>query len=117
MRAEPVRAARRPTAPTDSSVARPFLPPASIPLIAFFCDLPVRLEAGTSSGAIAPVMSKVTASNVSLEVTSAQIKQFFSFCGRIEDISLVKGANYQTAVITFERASAAKTALLLQDAV
>lgn len=70
------------------------------------------------SGAIAVIsMSKITASNISLEVTQAQVKQFFSFCGRIEDISLEKGANYQTAVITFERASAAKTALLLQDAV
>lgn len=66
---------------------------------------------------LAVSMSKITASNISLEVTQAQVKQFFSFCGRIEDISLEKGANYQTAVITFERASAAKTALLLQDAV
>lgn len=62
-------------------------------------------------------MSKITASNISLDVTQAQVKQFFSFCGRIEDITLEKGANFQTAVITFERASAAKTALLLQDAV
>lgn len=62
-------------------------------------------------------MSKVTASNISLDVTQPQIKQFFSFCGRIQDISVEKGANHQTAHITFERASAAKTALLLQDAV
>lgn len=62
-------------------------------------------------------MSQITASNISLDVTQAQVKQFFSFCGRIESIELVKGANHQTANITFERASAAKTALLLQDAV
>ncbi|BFZ53534.1 Protein vip1 [Savitreella phatthalungensis] len=62
-------------------------------------------------------MSKVTASNISLDVTQPQIKQFFSFCGRISDISVRKAANHQTAHITFERASAAKTALLLQDAV
>ena len=62
-------------------------------------------------------MTKVTASNISLDVTQPQIKQFFSFCGRIQDISVEKGANHQTAHITFERASAAKTALLLQDAV
>ena len=62
-------------------------------------------------------MSKVTASNISLDVTKEQVKQFFSFCGRIEDIEIHKDPNYQTAQITFERASAAKTALLLQDAV
>jgi hypothetical protein len=62
-------------------------------------------------------MVQVTAEEISLDVTKEQVKQFFSFCGRIQDVSITKGANYQTAKITFERASAAKTALLLEDAV
>ncbi|ORY84793.1 hypothetical protein BCR37DRAFT_344939 [Protomyces lactucae-debilis] len=61
-------------------------------------------------------MYKVTAEDISLDVTKEQVKQFFAFCGRIEDIEITKGANHQTAIVTFERASAAKTALLLQHA-
>ncbi len=62
-------------------------------------------------------MSTITASNITLDVTQQQVKQFFSFCGKINDIRLEPGTTHQTAHVTFERASAAKTALLLQDAV
>ncbi|EEB09797.1 RNA-binding protein Vip1 [Schizosaccharomyces japonicus yFS275] len=59
----------------------------------------------------------VVVHNISNEVTEKQISDFFSFCGKVADISLKSEGTTQTATIEFERASATKTALLLQDAV
>jgi RNA recognition motif-containing protein len=50
-------------------------------------------------------------------VTEKQVTDFFSFCGKIQSLNIeADGAEKQKATITFERPSAARTALLLQDA-
>jgi RNA recognition motif-containing protein len=50
-------------------------------------------------------------------VTEKQVTDFFSFCGKIQSLKMeADGAEKQKATITFERPSAARTALLLQDA-
>jgi len=61
-------------------------------------------------------MTTVTASNLGKEVTEKQVTDFFSFCGKIQSLKLEPDGDKQKAVITFERPSAARTALLLQDA-
>ncbi|EPX74742.1 RNA-binding protein Vip1 [Schizosaccharomyces octosporus yFS286] len=60
--------------------------------------------------------NQVLVKNISLEVTEKQISDFFSFCGKVSNISTFKEGDTQTAKIQFERPSATKTALLLQDA-
>ncbi|KAF0441701.1 RNA-binding protein vip1 [Gigaspora margarita] len=47
------------------------------------------------------------------------VKDFFSFCGKVHKFKLIKNEinNKQTAYITFERESAARTALMLTNAV
>ncbi|WBW72476.1 RNA-binding protein Vip1 [Schizosaccharomyces osmophilus] len=60
--------------------------------------------------------NQVIVKNISLEVTEKQISDFFSFCGKVSSISTFKEGETQTAKIQFERPSATKTALLLQDA-
>ncbi|KAI1817304.1 hypothetical protein GGS20DRAFT_533544 [Poronia punctata] len=54
--------------------------------------------------------------NISSETKEAQIKEFFSFCGKITDISVTQGAEgAQEATVTFEKETAAKTAQLLNN--
>ncbi|EPY50862.1 RNA-binding protein Vip1 [Schizosaccharomyces cryophilus OY26] len=60
--------------------------------------------------------NQVIVKNISLDVTEKQISDFFSFCGKVSSISTAKEGDTQTANIQFERPSATKTALLLQDA-
>ncbi|KAL2316070.1 Protein vip1 [Schizosaccharomyces pombe] len=60
--------------------------------------------------------NQVIVTNISPEVTEKQISDFFSFCGKVSNISTEKSGETQTAKIQFERPSATKTALLLQDA-
>mmetsp|Transcript_6247 Transcript_6247/g.15836 ORF Transcript_6247/g.15836 Transcript_6247/m.15836 type:complete len:311 (+) Transcript_6247:58-990(+) len=61
--------------------------------------------------------TKVTVTGVSLSADTKTVTDFFSFCGRIQNISLFKQDNTsQTAIIEFESESAAKTALLLSNA-
>jgi RNA recognition motif-containing protein len=51
--------------------------------------------------------------NISAETSEKEIKEFFSFCGKITTID-VKGAGAtKEATVTFEKPTAAKTALLL----
>lgn len=47
------------------------------------------------------------------------VKDFLSFCGRIIEFQLVKDdkSDKQIAYVTFEKAEAAKTALMLSDAI
>jgi hypothetical protein len=46
----------------------------------------------------------------------SEIKSFFSFCGKIQSISVKpSGADAQSASVTFEKMAAAKTALLLDS--
>jgi len=62
-------------------------------------------------------MTSVVASNLGKDVTEKQVTDFFSFCGKIQSLKMeADGAEKQKAIITFERPSAARTALLLQDA-
>lgn len=61
-------------------------------------------------------MSTVHVENISTKTTQDEIKSFFSFCGKISDISVKPtDDNSQSATVTFEKAAAAKTALLLDN--
>jgi len=60
--------------------------------------------------------STVNVENISTKTSEAEIKSFFSFCGKIQSISVKPtGADAQSASVTFEKAAAAKTALLLDN--
>jgi RNA recognition motif-containing protein len=64
-----------------------------------------------------PHIDQRTASDSRVLVTEKQVTDFFSFCGKIQSLKMeADGAEKQKATITFERPSAARTALLLQDA-
>ncbi|KAF8541160.1 hypothetical protein BDD12DRAFT_776403 [Trichophaea hybrida] len=56
-------------------------------------------------------MTTVNVSNISPETTEDELSNFFSFCGKITSLSYTRDA--KSASITFERDSAARTALLL----
>lgn len=59
----------------------------------------------------------VFVSNISPSATEKTVSDFFSFCGRITRLNLRSGAEgSQEAVVVFETDSAAKTALLLTNA-
>lgn len=61
----------------------------------------------------------VSVSNISPNATEKTVSDFFSFCGRITKLSLRKDSGAdgaQEAVVIFETDSAAKTALLLTNA-
>ena len=51
--------------------------------------------------------------NISTQTSEKEIKEFFSFCGKITDIKVEKAGETQEATVAFEKATAAKTALLL----
>ncbi|KAL7417042.1 hypothetical protein BDY24DRAFT_376433 [Mrakia frigida] len=57
----------------------------------------------------------INVSGISPDSTQSKLDQFFSFCGKISSITLTPGAESQSAVIVFEKESAAKTALLLNE--
>ncbi|KAI8625982.1 hypothetical protein F5Y19DRAFT_466775 [Xylariaceae sp. FL1651] len=58
----------------------------------------------------------VNVKNISAETKEQQIKEFFSFCGKITDIKVTQAAdNTQEATVTFEKETAAKTAQLLNN--
>ncbi|KAJ8110766.1 hypothetical protein OPT61_g6471 [Boeremia exigua] len=60
--------------------------------------------------------STVHVENISTKTSEDEIKSFFSFCGKIQDISVKStGNDTQSASVTFEKAAAAKTALLLDS--
>jgi len=53
---------------------------------------------------------------ISTKTNEDEIKSFFSFCGKIQSISVTPTDNEtQSASVTFEKAAAAKTALLLDN--
>ncbi|KAK7203955.1 actin cytoskeleton protein [Myxozyma melibiosi] len=66
-------------------------------------------------------MYTVVVTNISPEVTKAQLENFFSFCGKIDTTDITDavdnttGAKTQTATVRFAEEEAAKTALLLTD--
>jgi len=54
--------------------------------------------------------------NISAKTSEDEIKSFFSFCGKISNISVTPTADStQSATVTFEKLAAAKTALLLDN--
>lgn len=54
--------------------------------------------------------------NISAETKEQQIKEFFSFCGKITELQVTQDANgTQNASVTFEKETAAKTAQLLDN--
>ncbi|RIA85647.1 hypothetical protein C1645_781471 [Glomus cerebriforme] len=62
---------------------------------------------------------KVIVTDISEKASEKTVKDFFLFCGKIKDFELIKEENSdkQVAFITFERDTAAKTALMLTNAV
>lgn len=65
-----------------------------------------------------PSPNYIIVKNISLESAEKTVKDFFLFCGKIKEFELVKDDDgaHQTALIHFERESAAKTASLLSSA-
>lgn len=60
--------------------------------------------------------STVHVENISTKTSEDEIKSFFSFCGKIANISVTPTDNEtQSASVTFEKQAAAKTALLLDN--
>ncbi|CAE7216102.1 hypothetical protein P3342_012958 [Pyrenophora teres f. teres] len=60
--------------------------------------------------------STVNVENISTKTGEDEIKSFFSFCGKIQSITVKpSGEDTQSASVTFEKPAAAKTALLLDN--
>ncbi|CAK7227040.1 Protein vip1 [Sporothrix bragantina] len=57
----------------------------------------------------------VQVKNVAAATTDKEIKDFFSFCGKITDIQVTSEGESKSATVTFEKDTAAKTALLLNN--
>lgn len=55
----------------------------------------------------------VNVKNIASKTDDKEIKDFFSFCGKITDIKVVHEGDTKNATVTFEKETAAKTALLL----
>jgi hypothetical protein len=51
--------------------------------------------------------------NISPQTSEEEIKEFFSFCGKITSLDVKEVGETKEATVTFEKATAAKTALLL----
>ncbi|KAF2863911.1 hypothetical protein K470DRAFT_209821 [Piedraia hortae CBS 480.64] len=63
--------------------------------------------------------STVQVSGISSQTSEKEIRDFFSFCGKIQSLSVKPesgdGTGTQTATVTFEKEAAAKTAQLLDN--
>jgi RNA recognition motif-containing protein len=57
----------------------------------------------------------VHVTNVAPATSDSEIKDFFSFCGKISDIKVTDEGEAKTVDVTFEKETAAKTALLLNN--
>jgi len=55
----------------------------------------------------------VNVTNISPSTTESQLQEYFSFCGKIASIGFDEKSSPKSAVIYFEKAAAAKTALML----
>ncbi|KAJ9132471.1 Protein vip1 [Pleurostoma richardsiae] len=53
--------------------------------------------------------------DISAQTEDKEIRDFFSFCGKITDIDVKTEGSTKTATVTFEKETAAKTALLLNN--
>merc|ERR1712137_1503170 len=73
----------------------------------------LKLTAIMSSGG-----NTVNVKGISHETTEKEVRDFFSFCGKISDLTLTPKSQDETSksyAVTFEKATAAKTALLLDN--
>lgn len=59
--------------------------------------------------------STVYVTNISSKTSEKEVKDFFSFCGKISNIDITPTGETQKATVTFEKETAAKTALLLDN--
>jgi len=57
--------------------------------------------------------STVNVKNISAATSEQEIREFFSFCGKISKLEVTSAGQTKEAVVTFEKPTAAKTALLL----
>jgi len=58
----------------------------------------------------------VHVNNIAGETTEKEVRDFFSFCGKISNLSVSSdGEKTKSAIVTFEKETAAKTALLLDN--
>ncbi|KAI0051061.1 hypothetical protein FA95DRAFT_1554874 [Auriscalpium vulgare] len=55
----------------------------------------------------------INVSGIAPQTTEQQLHDFFSFCGKISSIDFISTTTPKTATVHFEKASAAKTALML----
>ncbi|ROT42602.1 RNA recognition domain-containing protein [Sodiomyces alkalinus F11] len=53
--------------------------------------------------------------NIASATEDKEIRDFFSFCGKITDLQVTPSGDTKDAVVTFEKETAAKTALLLNN--
>lgn len=53
--------------------------------------------------------------NISSSTSKKEVTDFFSFCGKIKSLEITPGADTQSAEVVFEKETAAKTALLLDN--
>jgi len=60
-------------------------------------------------------MATVHVSNIAHTTSEKEVKDFFSFCGKISDIKVTSEGETKSADVTFEKETAAKTALLLNN--
>jgi len=59
--------------------------------------------------------STVHVKNISSQTSEKDVKDFFSFCGKITSLEITPSGDSQNATVTFEKETAAKTALLLDN--
>lgn len=57
--------------------------------------------------------NQVNVKNISSETSDKEIREFFSFCGKISSLDVKSEGATKEASVTFEKETAAKTALLL----
>lgn len=60
-----------------------------------------------------PAPNTVYVKDIASTTDDKEIKDFFSFCGKIADLQVTSVSESKSAVVTFEQPTAAKTALLL----
>ncbi|KAG0050756.1 hypothetical protein BGZ83_004472 [Gryganskiella cystojenkinii] len=63
-----------------------------------------------------PTPNLIIVNNISAAASEKTVKDFFLFCGKIQEFELQKEGDRQTALVHFERESAAKTACMLTNA-
>ncbi|KAH6957042.1 hypothetical protein HG530_002577 [Fusarium avenaceum] len=59
--------------------------------------------------------STINVKNIASSTSDGEIKDFFSFCGKISDIKVTQEGETKTAEVIFDKETAKKTALLLNN--